>query len=59
MNEWREEFSYVGKQDGEYKFKSEMQWDDFEMSISESDLETDVRPVIKEISIKFIHEVPD
>jgi hypothetical protein len=59
MNEWREEFSYVGKQDGEYKFKSEMQWDDFEMSISESDLETDVRPVIKEISMKFINEVPD
>jgi hypothetical protein len=59
MNEWREEFSYVGKQDGEYKFKSEIQWDDFEMSIPESDLETDVRPVIKEISIKFIHEVPD
>ena len=59
MNEWREEFSYVGKQDGEYKFKSEMQWDDFEMSIPESDLETDVRPVIKEISMKFINEVPD
>lgn len=59
MNEWMEEFSYVGKQDGEYKFKSEKQWDDFEMSIPESDLETDVRPVIKEISMKFINEVPD
>lgn len=59
MNEWMEEFSYVGKQDGEYKFKSEKQWHDFEISIPESDLETDVRPVIKEISMKFINEVPD
>ena len=55
----KEEFSYVGKKDGEYKFKSEMQFDDFEISISESDLETDVRPVVKEISMKFINEVPD
>ncbi len=59
MNEWLEEFSYVGKQDGEYKFKSEMQFDDLEISIDEKDIETDVRPVIREIEIVFINEIPE
>ena len=60
MNEWLEEFSYAGKDsEGDYKFKSEMQFDDLELFINGKDLETDVRPVIKEISIKFTHDVPD
>lgn len=60
MNEWLEEFSYAGKDsEGDYKFKSEMQFDDLEVFINEKDLETDVRPVIKEISIMFKNEVPD
>jgi len=60
MNNWLEEFSYVGKDsEGDYKFKSEMQWDDFEVFINEKDIETDVRPVIKEISIIFKNEIPD
>ena len=59
MNEWLEEFSYGGKQDGEYKFKSEIQFDDLEIYIDEKDIETDVRPVIREIEIKFTNEIPE
>lgn len=60
MNEWLEDFSFDGKDDdGDYKFKSEEQFDDLELFINENDIETDVRPVIKEIIILFKNEIPE
>ena len=59
MNEWISEMTFVSKQGSDYKFKSTKQWDDFEVVIDEKDIETDVRPVIKEIKIQLSHEEPD
>jgi hypothetical protein len=59
MNEWLDDFSYGGKDGDDYKFKSDAQFDDLELFINENDIETDVRPVIKEIIIVFKNEVPE